>query len=203
VLCLLRHRCCFCDKSLIFNFFSLSPAFFYSTLFSISLALTRSLLTPQTLQHTATHCNAPPQINAHESKISDLQEKLHSIDREQASESLHQPPPNTTTILNDSGAHSSKLAHTHTHAYEREAVGEAGEETMDRVQAGGLYFNALRSSNFGEARDIRGEVVRAIPLLAVCSFLPTFSPLFFFVFEHTKLGKPVTFLAKSCTLCPF
>jgi len=192
--------------SLIFSFLSLSPDFLCCTLFSISLALTRSADTA----NTATHCNAPPQINAHESKISDLEEKLHSIDREvhsmdlqEATESLHQPPPNTTTILNDSGSHSSKLAHTHTkpahthtHAYAREAVGEAGEETMrgeetmDRVQAGGLYFNALRSSNFGEARDIRGEVVRAIPLLAVCPFLPTFSPFFFSFLNSLSCVSP-------------
>lgn len=42
------------------------------------------------------------QINAHESKISDLHEKLHSIDREHASESVNQGVASASRMLNDS-----------------------------------------------------------------------------------------------------
>ena len=88
------------------------------------------------------------QINAHESKISDLQDKLHSIDRDHANESMTQQAANASRILSDS------------------LTGGAGSDESDRVQVGALRFVALRSSNFGEARDVRGSVIKTVPLLA-------------------------------------
>ncbi len=88
------------------------------------------------------------QINAHESKISDLQDKLHSIDREQANETTNQPAANTSRVLGES------------------VTGGIGPDDLDRIQVGALRFAALRSLNFGEPRDVRGSVVRAVPVLA-------------------------------------
>jgi len=110
------------------------------------------------------------QINAHESKISDLQDKLHSIDREHASEAVATAPGGTASnfkLLSESVAGS---------------VADDDNESEDWVQVGALTkFSALRSLHFGAPRDVRGQIVRTVPPHAVrpspCLCLPLFPKL--------------------------
>ena len=96
------------------------------------------------------------QINAHESKLLDLQDKLHSIDRENANEAaaaVPETPVGNFRLLNGSIAGS---------------VASDDESYQDCVQMGTLKFGALRSLHFGDPRDVRGQIVRTVPPFAVC-----------------------------------
>ena len=102
-----------------------------------------------------------------------LQDKLHSIDREHASEAVATAPGGTASnfkLLSESVAGSVAVDDNES------------EDWVDWVQVGALTkFSALRSLHFGAPRDVRGQIVRTVPPHAVrpspCLCLPLFPKL--------------------------